>query len=139
MSVNPPDLELWLTEYIRDQAAAASKTLDVGNKEPETLAIPLAKPLVVVRDDSGRRQDWTTFDRSVGVSVLGGSRMDDKPINDVARWLAGLLFDDAIALVEGSPIAAVQWDGCNGPYPVPDALDVARRYLTAQYTVSGSW
>lgn len=47
--------------------------------------------------------------------------------------------DDAIVEAEGSPIASVDWDGFNGPYPVNDPLNVARRYGTAQYTVVGSW
>lgn len=139
MRVEPPDLELWVTGYVREQAANSDMSLDVSNKEPSDLALPMRRPLVIIRDDSGSRLDWTTFDRSIGASVLGGSKRDDKPANDLGRWLAALLFDDAIVLVPGSPIAAVTWSGCNGPYPVDEQLDVARRYLTAQYTVTGSW
>ncbi|WP_291053725.1 hypothetical protein [Herbiconiux sp.] len=137
MRVTPPDLELWLTEFVRTRAAAAQIAVTVANTEPADLGLPLGKPLVVIRDDSGNRLDWTTFDRSVGVSVLAGTTRNGKPASDLGRWLAGLLFDDAIALVEGSPIAAVEWDGCNGPYAVQESLNVARRYLTAEYTVVG--
>ncbi|MEI3845210.1 MULTISPECIES: hypothetical protein [unclassified Microbacterium] len=139
MRVTPPDLELWLTGYVRTLAAAEGHDVEVGNKEPVGLKLPLARPLIVIRDDSGTRMNWTTFDRSIGASVLAGSRMNDKPANDLARWLAGVLFDDELPLVSGSPIAAVDFDGCNGPYAVTEPLDVARRYMTAQYVVSGSW
>ncbi|MGW9270799.1 hypothetical protein [Microbacterium sp. NPDC055599] len=139
MRVTPPDLERWLTGYVRELAAAEAVEVVVSNKEPATLAVPLRKPLIVIRDDSGSRMDWTTFDRSIGASVLAGSKQYDTPANDLARWLAGVLFDDALPLVEGTPIASVEFDGCNGPYAVPEELDVARRYMTAQYVVAGSW
>lgn len=139
MRVTPPDLELWLVTYVRARVAAENVVADVVTQEPAKLALPMVRPLIVIRDDSGSRLGWTTFDRSIGASVIGGSKQAPKPTNDVARWLAGVLFDDAIVDADGSPIASVEWDGCNGPYAVTDQLDVARRYMTAQYTVSGSW
>lgn len=139
MRVTAPDLELWLTRYLRVEAAAAGRTVEVSNKEPAELALPIRQPLIVVRDDSGSRLDWTTYDRSIGVSVLAGSKTHDQPANGLARWVASVLHDDALPLVDGSPIARVVFSGCHGPYPVADDLDVARRYLTAQYIVTGTW
>lgn len=135
--VTPPDLEAWLAGYLRSTAHALGA--EVSNKEPPKLTIPLAKPLIVVRDDSGNRGSHVTFDRSVGVSVLAGTRINDKPANDLARKVMAILSDEGIVDAPGSPIASVEWDGCNGPYPVTDPLDVARRYMTVQYTVVGSW
>lgn len=137
--VVPPDLELWLTGYVQACADQDGHTVDVGNTEPEDLALPLARPLIVIRDDSGSRLSHVTFDRSIGFSVLAGTRRDGQPAMDLARWLAGVLFDENIVLADGSPIASVDWDGCNGPYVVPEQLDVARRYGTAGYVVTGSW
>ena len=134
-----PDLELWLTGYVRGVLAAEGVTAQVSNKEPGDLVLPLAKPLVVIRDDSGVRLSHVTYDRSVGVSVLAGTRTNDKPAGDLARLVMAILTDDAIVEAVGSPVAAVDWDGCNGPYPVVEELDVARRYGTVQYTVVGSW
>ncbi|QZY52921.1 hypothetical protein [Leucobacter tenebrionis] len=130
-----PDMELWLTRYLRAPVFALGA--DISNKEPADLQVPLARPLIVVRDDSGNRKSKITFDRSIGVSVLAGSRRHDQPANDLARRVMAILTDDAIVEAEGSPIASV--DDCNGPYPVQDELDVARRYFTVQYTVVGSW
>ena len=137
--VTAPDLELWLTGYVRGVLAAEGVTAQVSNKEPGDLVLPLAKPLVVIRDDSGVRLSYVTYDRSVGASVLAGTRMDDKLAGDLARLVMAILTDDAIVEAVGSPVAAVDWDGCNGPYPVVEELDVARRYGTVQYTVVGSW
>jgi hypothetical protein len=137
--VTPPDLMLFLTGYVRARAAEAGLDVKVGNKEPPDLRLPLQRPLIVIRDDSGARLDWTTFDRSVGASVLAGSHLHDKPANDLGRWLAGVLHDDELPLAAGSPIAAVSWSGCTGPYAVADTLDVSRVYLTAQYVVTGTW
>jgi hypothetical protein len=139
MRVTPPDLEGWLTDYVRQLAAAENVNVEVGNKEPSQLKAPLVKPLIVIRDDSGPRLSHTTFDRSIGGTVLAGTKLNDKPANDLARWLAAVLFDLDLPLVDGTPITSVDIDGCNGPFPVDDELDVARRYLTAQYVVTGSW
>lgn len=139
MRVTPPDLELWLTGYVRTLAAVEGKQVTVTSREPDKLELPLARPLIVLRDDSGARVDLPTFDRSVGFSVLGGTKQAPQPVNDLARWLAAVLMDDAIVEAPGSPIASVDWDGFNGPYPVNDPLNVARRYGTAQYTVVGTW
>lgn len=139
MRVTPPDLELWLTGYVRALAEAEDLSVDVDNKEPSDLTLPMTKPLIVIRDDSGSRLDHTIFDRSVGATVLGATRLNAKPVTDIARWLSGVLNDEAIALHPGSPIASVDWSGSNGPYLVPEALDVARSYQTVQYVVTGSW
>lgn len=139
MRVQPPNLTLWLTDYVRLRAETAGIEVEVDSQEPAELELPLTVPLIVIRDDSGPRLSHVTFDRSIGASVIGGSRVAPKALDDLASWLAGLLFDDAIALVEDSPIASVEWDGCNGPYAVPESLDAARRYMTAQYTVVGTW
>lgn len=138
-AVMPPDLEEWLIGLLRSRASMAGLVVRVVNKEPAELSLPLREPLIVIRDDSGSRLDHTTFDRSVGWSVLAGSRVNDKPAVDLARWVAGVLFDSSLPMVVGSPIASVEWDGCNGPYSVTENLDVTRMYGTAQYVVSGSW
>lgn len=137
--VLPPDLEAWIVTYLRTTLRAMGDDVEVGNKEPPDLKTPLARPLIVVRDDSGARGSVVTFDRSVGVSVLAGSRQNDKPANDLARLVFAVLSDEALAMIDGSPIAALVWDGCNGPYPVEDDHDVARRYMTIQYTAVGTW
>lgn len=139
MIVTAPDLELWLCVYVRQLLKGAGHDVSVSNKEPKTLKLPLVKPLVVIRDDSGPRTSQVSFDRSVGVSVLAGSRQDDQGANDLGRLVAGILQDDSIIAAEGSPIAAIEYGGCNGPYPVQEELDVARRYLTVEYAVVGSW
>ena len=134
-----PDLELWLTTYLREVLTVEGLDVQVSNKEPPDLSLPLTRPVVVIRDDSGSRLSHVTFDRSIGVSVLAGTRMNDKLANDLARIVTAILTDDEIITAQGSPIAAVDWSGCNGPYPVADDLDVARRYATAAYVVVGDW
>lgn len=139
MRVLAPDLEMWFTGLLRTELAAVDVDAEVGNKEPDDLRVPLARPLIIVRDDSGPRRDWTTFGRSLGFTVLAGTRQNDKPANDLARLVAAIAHDTALVDAPGSPIAAVVLDGCRGPYAVSDSLDVARRYLTGQYVATGSW
>lgn len=139
MRVTPPDLEAWFTALLRTEVRTAGVNADVGNKEPDTLRVPLTRPLIIVRDDSGPRADWTTFDRSLGFTILAGTRQNDKLANDLARLVASIVHDADLPLLDDSPIAAVDFTGCNGPYAVSESLDVARRYLTGQYVATGSW
>lgn len=137
--VLPPDVEAWLVTYLRSELATAGRPVEVGNKEPADLQVPLTRPLVVVRDDAGPKSSPVTFDRSVGVSVLGGSRSDDYSTKDLARLVFAILTEDAICQAPASPFAAVSWDGCNGPYTVPEDHDVTRCYMTVEYTAVGTW
>lgn len=137
--VLPPDLEAWLVGHLRGELAASGVDVEVDNKEPAALGVPLEVPLVVVRDDSGPAESVVTFRRQVGVSVLAGTRQDDGPSRALARLVMAVLTDDAIVLAPGSPVAAVAREDVRGPYPVDDDQDVARRYLTVGYTVVGSW
>lgn len=137
--VTAPDLELFLTGYVRAVLSAEGHAVQVVNKEPDNLALPLTKPLVVIRDDSGPRLSAVTFDRSVGATVLAGTKRNDRPANDLARLVAAILTDDAIVNAPGSPIAAVDYGGINGPYAVAENIDAARRYMTVGYVVVGSW
>lgn len=137
--VIPPDLELWLADHIRTLADAEGLVVRIANSEPTPLALPLDRPVIVIRETDGSRIDWTTFERSVSVTVLAGGRDDPADARNVARWLAGVLFDEELPFVEGSPIATVDFDGCLGPVAATEPLDVSRRALTAQYVVTGNW
>lgn len=138
-------MELWLTTFVRACAAQDGYDVTVSNKEPSTLALPLTRPLIVIRDDGGPRLSHVTFDCSIGASVLAGTKQNDKPANDLGRWLAAILHDlelptiDMPVPVAPTPIVSVEIDGCIGPTAVTDSLDVARRYLTAQYTIAGTY
>lgn len=137
--VLPPDLEAWLVSHVRDELTAAGHDVEVDNKEPDELSTPLEVPLVVIRDDSGDKASAVSFTRQVGVSVLAGTRQNDTAARDLSRLVYAIVTEDEIALAPGSPIAAVILDDCNGPYSVADDHDVARRYLTAGYSVVGTW
>ncbi|MEE8738291.1 MAG: hypothetical protein SOI66_05205 [Bifidobacterium sp.] len=130
----PPDLELWLTTWLR----ARLHDVRVTNKEPTDLTMPLACPLVVIRDDGGPQLDLRTFDRSIGVTILAGSKTSDKPANDLARLVYAHLTGPDIIADPTSPICDITDPGCNGPTAVTDDHDYARRYLTTEYTVTGS-
>lgn len=134
-----PDLELWLTQYLRRRLAGEyGQAVQVSNKEPATLALPLSTPLIVIRSDGGTPQSWISWDWSVGVSVLAGSRTNDKPCSDLARLTFGLLTDPNIWDYSGSPVARVNLESCLTPVPVVETLDVARRYMTVDYILAAT-
>lgn len=132
--VIPPDLESWLCDWLR-ASITDIPGLQVGNKRPTDY--DGSYPLVTVRDDGGNQSDRVSFDRSVGIRVMGWTRSRDKPCRTLARRVYAILTDPAIALAAGSPIVSVDESGCNGPYSVSDELDVALYYLTVEYSAVG--
>lgn len=141
MRVAPPNLGPWMVAHVRAQVRAAGINAQVGSREPDDLGrtLPITRPMIVIRDDSGSRLDLTTFDRSLGATIFAGTKSNPGDADDLAQLVAAIMFDSDLPLEAGSPIASVVFSGCNGPYPVTETLDVARRYLTAQYVASGSW
>ena len=135
--VTPPDIELWLCEYLRSNIKDVAG-LQVGNREPEDYRGE--RPLIVVRDDGGGQSNRIIFDRSVGVTIRGWTRSNSKPCADLARRVYALLTADPEILqgfAEGSPILAIDEFGCNGPYPVTEDADIARYYMTVEYVAAG--
>lgn len=135
-SVIPPDLELWVCDYLRGRLKPSLETLRVSNREPDDY--DGSYPLIVVRDDGGSQSGRVLFDRSVGVTVRGGSRAASKKCRDLAASVYTLLTDPGICSMEGSPIAGIDWDGCNGPYPVAEDADIARFYMVFGFSAVGT-
>ena len=129
-SVLPPDIEKFLTGYLRT-------FLGVETDVKVPAGWDGATALVTVRDDGGPMTGPTTFDRSVGVTVYAGSRQDVSESRALARRAFAALTSPTIAWEKGSPVAAVIHDGCNGPYQTTDDHDVAVSYMTVEYSAVG--
>lgn len=136
-AVLPPDLEAWLCDYLRGQLKPSLGTIRVANREPDDY--DGTYPLVVVRDDGGSQSNRVLFDRSIGITVRYGSRSASGPCRDLAARIYGLLTDPEICSLDGSLIAAVEEDGCNGPYFVAEDANIARCYLTVEFSAIGEF
>lgn len=136
-TVLPPDLEAWLCAYLRKQLKLSYDAIRVSNREPDDYNG--SYPLVVVRDDGGSQSNRVLFDRSIGITVRYGSRSAPGPCRDLAARIYGLLTDPEICELDGSPIAAVEEDGCNGPYFVAEDANIARCYLTVEFSAIGEF
>lgn len=129
-SVLPPDLEAFLTGYLRAVLGVETDVKVPSGWDGTTT-------LVTVRDDGGPMTGPTTFDRSVGVTVYAGSRQDVSESRALARRAFAALTSPTIAWEKGSPIAAVIEGGCNGPYQATDDHDAAVSYMTVEYSAVG--
>lgn len=145
------DLELFLTGWYRtalqgSEAAAAAARLgaasgllddvEVDNKEPAEPPFP--QKLLVIRDDGGPETSPVTGERSVGLSVLVGTKLAAKPANDLIRIVLALTVmlpaPDSPAQSPRNPISAVLER--NGPFAVDEAQDRARRFATVVFAVT---
>ena len=136
-AVLPPDLEAWLCAYLRSQLKPSHGTIHVSNREPDDYNG--SYPLVVVRDDGGSQSNRVLFDRSIGITVRYGSRSAPGPCRDLAARIYGLLTDPEICSLDRSPIAGIDEDGCNGPYFVAEDANIARCYLTLEFSAIGKF
>ena len=136
-AVLPPDLEAWLCDFLRDRLKSSYSTILVSVREPDDY--DGSRPLVVVRDDGGSQSNRVLFDRSIGITVRYGPRGSPGPCRDLAASIYGLLTDPSIARLDGSPIAGIEGDGCNGPYFVAEDSNIARCYLTVEFTAIGDF
>ena len=134
-AVLPPDLEAWLCAYLRGKLKPSYGKILVHIREPDDY--DGSYPLVVVRDDGGSQSNRVLFDRSIGITVRYGSRTLPGDCRDLAAKIYGLLTDSEICSLDGSPIAAVEEDGCNGPYFVAEDANIARCYLTVEFSAIG--
>lgn len=133
--VLPPDLEMWLCDYLRTKLEPSFGTIRVSNREPADYSG--SYPLVVVRDDGGSQSNRVLFDRSVGVTVRYGSRAAPKACRDLAARIYSLLTDPEICRIDGSPVAGIDEDGCNGPYAVAEDANIARYYTVFEFSAVG--
>lgn len=130
------DLELFLVGWYRTALAALAAThpvcagVRVVNREPTEGPFP-AK-LLVIRDDGGPDTSLLTGTRSVGLSVLAGTKENPKDAVDLAL-IVHALRNQIPAVAPGNPVAAVLES--NGPVPVPEAQPRSRRYLTLTLSV----
>lgn len=137
------DLELFLTDFIRDELAALA-----GNPYPEVFVSnrffepdeddPQPEPpfQVIVRDDGGPDTSIITNQPSVGITVLGGDDpTQGKEATDLALVVKAIVKDSA-RVEPGNPVAAVL--AATGPYKVTEESGRPRRYMTFELSVTGS-
>lgn len=137
--VTPPDVELFLTGWLRAALHRRGYDVEVSNKEPADLAFPLTRPLIVVRDDGGPQTEIITYTATVGITVLAGTRQNDQPAMDLARLVYALATSAGVYLAQGSPITAIDKEGgSTRPYRVNDTAETSRAYMTIGYSLTGT-
>lgn len=128
------DLELFLTSWYRARILARPESVcagvDVNRVEPSTLP----KKLIVIRDDGGPETSILTGERSVGVTILAGTKSNPKDAKDLAN-IAYALRSQIASPDPLNPVAAVL--DSTSPVMVPEAQERARVYFTLTLAVAG--
>jgi hypothetical protein len=125
-------LVTWYRAWLNARTEPICQNVTVTDKEPSG---PFTEKLLVIRDDGGPETSILTGERSVGLSVLAGTKDNPKHAMDLARFVHAarlqLPFTDP-----ANPVAALL--GSNGPYLVAESQPVARAYLTLDLAVAAS-
>lgn len=131
------DLELFLTAWYRVAVAARPETVchdvQVDRVEPSPGQEFPAK-LIVIRDDSGPETSFLTGERSVGVSILAGTKANPKDAKDLANIVYALR-SQIPSGDPSNPVAAVI--DSTSPVMVPESQERARVYFTLTLAVAG--
>lgn len=115
----------------RDEPFLQGFTVDIVEPAKE----PFPNRLLVIRDDGGTDTSIVTNERSIGMTVLAGSKQNPHDANDAARLIhaARLLIPSPAPT---NPVAAVLQS--TTPVEVTEKQDRARRYMTLVLSVVGS-
>jgi hypothetical protein len=132
------DLEEFLCAWYREALAArpedVCKDVEVDNSEPlPGTAFP--EKLLVIHDFGGADTSVISAERDVGLSVLAGTKENPYEANQLAR-IVHALRTQIPSVDPGNPVAAVLRS--NGPYPVEESQQRARRYISLTLSVVGS-
>jgi hypothetical protein len=119
-----PDVELWLTTYLRTELTARSESARVGANRIQ------AARWVWIRRDGGPRLDATREAARITINV-GADGPTGQPVNDLAQLVR--------ALVGACPSGPVKRaTELSGPSPVDDATGQPRRVMAFELIVAGS-
>lgn len=128
------DVEGFLVSWYRSRILArpepACAGVVVNRVEPSTLPAKL----IVIRDDGGPETSFLTGERSVGVSVLAGTKENPKDAKDLAN-IAYALRSQIASTDPANPVSALL--DSTAPVMVPEAQERARVYFTLTLAVAG--
>lgn len=131
------DLELflvpWYQAWFDGRPEDVCSDVVVVNDEPDEDAT-FPKKLFVIHDLGGPDTSIMTAERAVGLSALAGTKRNPKDANDLIRF--GLAAASQIpvggnftpGIEHRNPVSALLES--NGPFPVDEEQDRARRYAT---------
>ncbi|GAA3947870.1 hypothetical protein [Microbacterium soli] len=128
------DLELFLCSWYRSRILTRPEPVCTGVQVDRVEFEPLPEKLIVIRDDGGPETSVLTGERSVGVSVLAGTRENPYPAKELAR-IAYALRSQIPSTDPGNPVSAVL--DSTAPVMVPEAQERARVYFTLTLAVAG--
>ncbi len=128
------DLEAFLVSWYRQRILARPEPVCAGVQVDRVEFEPLPPKLIVIRDDGGPETSLLTGERSVGVSILAGTKANPGD----AKELANIVYALRSQLPSGdptNPVAAVV--DSTSPVMVPEAQERARVYFTLTLAVAG--
>lgn len=131
------DLELFLCSWYRGRILARPEPLCAGVQVDRVEPSPgqaFPAKLIVIRDDGGPETSILTGERSVGVSILAGTKANPKDAKDLAN-IAYALRSQIPSGDPSNPVAAVL--DSTSPVMVPEAQERARVYFTLTLAVAG--
>jgi len=128
------NLELFLTSWFRAALEARPEPVTDDVEVDRVEREPLPEKLVVIRDDGGPDDWFLTGERSVGVSVLAGTRENPDPAKVIAAICSALAWTIP-STDPGNPVSAVL--GVTSPVMVPESAERARVYLVLNLAVVG--
>lgn len=128
------DLEMFLTSWYRTRILARPEPVCAGVQVDRVESEPLPAKLIVIRDDGGPETSILTGERSVGVTILAGTKANPKDAKDLAN-IAYALRSQIPSGDPANPVAAVL--DSTSPVMVPEAQERARVYFTLTLAVAG--
>lgn len=128
------DLELFLTSWYRARILSRPEPVCAGVVVNRVEPTTLPAKLIVIRDDGGPETSFLTGERSIGVSILAGTKANPKDAKDLAN-IAYALRSQIPSTDPANPVSALV--DSTAPVMVPEAQERARVYFTLTLAVAG--
>lgn len=121
-----PDLELWLTHYLRDTLDYPDLQIDI--RKPEDYSGKY--PLLTIRDDGGLQDEFTRFTHDIAINVYAGNKSNPQMCKRIANEAYARLTDfNALYTYPQSPILTVNKEDCTTPHAITSTPNIAHYYF----------
>ena len=131
----PPDIELFLTTYLRDNLPNEDN-LQIDIKEPDNYNGTY--PLITIRNDDGEKDEFNRYTFDIAINIQGWDRTNSKKCKDLANQVFALLTNITKLLNQPhSPIITVNSENCTLPHPITTNPNRAHYYFVIALATVG--
>lgn len=134
-SSQPPDIELFLTTYLRDNLPNEDN-LQIDIHEPDNYNGTY--PLITIRNDDGEKDEFNRYTFDIAINIQGWDRTNSLKCKTLANKVFSLLMNREKLLKQaGSPVLTINEDNSTLPHAITTNPNRAHYYFVIALATVG--